>query len=241
MGYYGRLELKLKAQKMRRLGKSYIQIMKVLHLSKSTVSDWCKDVPLTKNQIHNLYESKKSGALKGSIIAASNKKVKRIQLSKKLYHEGLSDVGLLSSRDRFISGIAFYAAEGTKIDKGCCFSNSDPYIVKFMVDWFIEFGNISKDKFRGALWLHEGLDEKVAKQYWSGITNIPLKQFYKTYISKNKLHSKKIRKNIHTNGVFSFYINDVALIRKVMGWIGGIVGKPWYNGEVHLHSPVAQR
>lgn len=40
MGYYGRLELKLQARKMRGLGKSYREIIHALKLSKSTVSDW---------------------------------------------------------------------------------------------------------------------------------------------------------------------------------------------------------
>lgn len=70
MGYYGRLELKQEAQKMRRNGISYNEIVSKLHIPKSTVSDWCKDVKLTKEQINNLYAAKKQGALKGSFIAA---------------------------------------------------------------------------------------------------------------------------------------------------------------------------
>lgn len=43
-----------------------------------------------------------------------------------------------------------------------------------MVHWFQEFGKVPKEKFRGAICLHEGLDEKIAKQFWSKLTDIPL-------------------------------------------------------------------
>ena len=223
MGYYGKLELKQEAQKMRKHGASYNEIISKIHIPKSTVSDWCKDIKLTKVQIYRLYAAKKEGALKGSYIAAKRKKDKRISQTKEIYNNGLQEVGKLSKRERFVIGVALYAAEGTKIDKGCCLSNSDPNIVKFMIRWFQEFGSVPKDKFRGAIWLHEGLNEEKAKKFWSQLTDIPLSQFYKTYRAKDKKFSKKIRKNIHEYGVFSFYVNETNLLRKIMGWIGGIL------------------
>ncbi|KKW12940.1 MAG: hypothetical protein UY48_C0007G0029, partial [Candidatus Gottesmanbacteria bacterium GW2011_GWB1_49_7] len=180
MGYYGRLELKLQARKLRSQGVSYLEIMKRLKLPKSTVSDWCSDVVLTKAQLLKLYKNKTSGALKGSIIAAKRKQAARILQTKKLFSEGKKEINTLSKRDRFIAGIAFYASEGTKTDKGCSFANSDPAIIRFMVRWFREFGHVPSDKFRGAIWLHEGLNEKKAKEYWSKVAGIPLEHFYKT-------------------------------------------------------------
>lgn len=223
MGYYGRLELKLQAREMRSRGKSYGEIIHTLKLSKSTVSDWCHDVLLTKSQLDRLYKSKKSGGLKGSVIAAKNKQEKRIKETEKLFNQGKKEIGALSKRDRLLAGIAFYASEGTKSDKGCSVANSDPAIIKFMVDWFREFGLVPQEKFYGAIWLHEGLNEDKAKRFWSKQTRIPLDHFYKTYIALNKTDSKKIRKNIHENGVFSFYVSDVVLYRKIRGWIGGVL------------------
>lgn len=226
MGYYGRLGLKLKAQEMRKGGKSYNEIIAALNLPKATVSDWCKDIQLTEPQLFKLYQSKKTGALRGSIIAANRKKANRLQETETLYRQGVKEVGKLTKRDRFIAGIAFYAAEGTKSDRGCAFANANPEIIRFMIRWFKEFGKVLKDKFRGAIWLHDGLSEIKAKQYWSKVTGIPIVHFYKTYIAQDKKDSKKIRKNIHHFGVFTFYVSDVILIRTIKGWIGGIVRDP---------------
>jgi len=229
MGYYGRLELKERARTMRSHGKSYLKIMHILHIPKSTISDWCQDIQLTHAQLRVLYENKKTGAMKGSIIAAENKKKLRRSQINELYLKGCKEIGHLTERERFIAGVAFYASEGTKSDKGCAFSNSDPAIIKFMVQWFKEFCKVADSKFHGALWIHHNLDEVKARDFWSSTTKIPVKQFYKTYRVGLKENSKKIRKNIHENGVFTLYVSDVALIRKIMGWIGGLTNKPCYN------------
>lgn len=223
MGYYGRLDLKFKAQELRHQGKSYNEIMQKMYLKKSTVSDWCKDIHLTNEQLRKLYESKKTGGLKGSIIAARLKQKARKKLTEELFQKGRKEVGTLNKRDKFMAGIAFYASEGTKSDKGCAFANANPAIIQFMIQWFREFGKVSKDKFRGAIWLHSGLSEVRAREYWSAITGIPLEHFYKTYIAVNKKNSNKIRKNIHEFGVFTIYVSDVVLVRTIMGWIGGIL------------------
>ncbi len=223
MGYVGQLQNKIKAQELRKKGKSYNEIKDLLHIPKSTISDWCKDIVLTEQQQNRLYGNKKSGGIKGSYIASQNKRNRRIFITNELFQEGKSLVSHCSKDDLFFAGLAFYASEGTKIDKGCCFSNSDPKIIRFMVEWFITYWKIPMDKFHGSVWLHEGLSESEAIKYWSRITKIPSRQFYKTYIEKNKPDSKKIRKNIHKYGVFSFYIHDVYLLRKIMGGIDGIL------------------
>lgn len=226
MGYYGHLELKQKAQELRRQGKSYMEIVQTLQIPKSTVSCWCKDIPLTKRQVKRLYVNKKTGALRGSYIAAQNKKNARQQQRKNLYKMGIKQVGKMSKRDRFITGIALYAAEGTKTDKGCAFSNSDPSIIEFMVRWFRDFLAVPNEKFHAAIWLHEKRSEKQAIKYWSCLTHIQPINFYKTYIAENKINSRKIRKHIHEYGVFTFYVSDVVLIRRMMGFIGGILDRP---------------
>ena len=138
--------------------------------------------------------------------------------------EGKKEIGKLSSRDRFIAGVSLYAAEGTKKDKACAFSNSDPFLIKFMVKWFREFCHISEKRLRGSIWIHDNLDYKNAIHYWSKLTGIPPSQFHKPYIAENKISSRKIRKNIHEYGVFSIRFSDAKIHRKLMGWIAGVMG-----------------
>lgn len=220
MGYAGKLKLKLKARKLRKEGLSIKEIQKRLGVSRSSVSLWVRDIKLTKKQIEKLYLNKRTGALKGSIVAALNRVKKRKELTQRLMREGIREVGKLSKRDKFVIGIALYFAEGEKAGNHVAFSNSDPQSIKFMMNWFREFCKVPEAKFRGSLYLHDNLDEKKAKKFWSKLTKIPLSQFTKTYIVKNNPH--RLKKAKHPYGVFRVRVSRVNLHRKIMGWISGI-------------------
>ena len=222
MGYVGNPEKKLQAQKLRRKGYSYPQIQKILSVPKSTLSGWCRDVALTEDQALKLFKNKLKGAAKGRIIGAKRQQARRLKEIQEMFNDGKSEIGILTERERFITGISLYVAEGTKTDKHCSFANSDPRLIRFMSGWFREFCNVPESKLRGSIWIHENLDIKRAIEFWSKLSNIPKKQFYKTYIAKNKIGSAKIRKNIHQYGVFSLGFSDAKTHRKLMGWIAGV-------------------
>lgn len=219
MGYFGKLEEKLKAQALRRQGLSYGEIKQQIPVSKGTLSEWCKDISLTKTQKLRLLNNKKFGQKKGSLVAAENKRQARIKRTEQIRKKAKKDIGKLMARDKFITGVALYAAEGNKGDGKAAFANSDPKLIKFMMEWFIRFPKVPLVKIRGAIWLHEGLDEMKAKRFWSGLTGIPVDQFHKTYIAKVKKDSKKIRKNIHEYGIFTIRFSNSSIHRKIMGWI----------------------
>jgi len=231
VGYHGKLEEKIKARNLRKQGLSYNEIRKKIPVSKSTLSLWCRDVVLTLEQLERLKGKKLQGAERGRFISAKKQQTARISRTKKLMAKGRAEVGDLNRRDQFIAGIALYAADGSKRDGECNFANSNPLMIKFMMQWFRRFLNLPEEKFRGAIWIHDNLDEKKARNYWSNLTGIPLGQFRKSYIAKNKINSKKIRKNKHQYGVFSIRFSGVRYHRRVMGWIAGILGKSWYNLE----------
>ena len=99
MGYYGKLEEKLLAQSLRKQGFSYDKIIKKVKVSKDTISRWCKDIELSKEQKLILKNNKKLGQLKGSFIAAKRKREIKKQTLIKIKKIGEKEIGLLSSRD----------------------------------------------------------------------------------------------------------------------------------------------
>lgn len=220
MSYAGKLELKLKAQKLRKKGLSVGRIQKQLGVSRSSVSLWVRNVKLTDRQIKKLYSNKRSGALKGSFIAARNKIKARELLTQGIMEAARKDIKALSRRDRFMAGVVMYFAEGDKGGKNASFSNSDPRAIKFMVGWFREECRVPEGKFRCYLYIHDNLNEIKAKCFWSNLTSIPLSQFRKSYIVKN--NPKRLRKVRHEYGVLRISVSDVNLCRKIMGWISGI-------------------
>ena len=131
--------------------------------------------------------------IKGSLVAADNKRKIRIERTEWNKKEAEKDIKNLDRRD------------------------------KFMMEWFTKFPKIPLNKMRASIWLHEELDEARAKIFWSDLTEIPLSQFHKTYIAKIKKNSKKIRKNIHEYGIISIKFSDSDKHRRIMGWIYTLV------------------
>ncbi len=220
MGYFGKLQEKQLAQKLRKHGLSYSEILQKVTVSKDTLSRWCKDIPLTKSQEKRLLSNKSLGQHKGSLVAAANKRRRRFETIARYEAEAVTSLQKLSEREEFFIGIALYSAEGDKRKGG--FANADPKLIHFMNKWMRKYLKLPQDKLRGAIWLHEGLNVQESEQFWSNLTDIPTSQFHKMYIAKNKEKSRKIRKNIHRFGVFSLRFSDTDKHRRIMSWISAL-------------------
>ncbi len=225
MGYYGKLEEKVIVQTLRSKGLSYGEIQKQVKVSKDTISRWCKEIVLSPKQLDRLLQNKLNGATKGRLIGAKKQQNERIARSKLLFENGLSKIGKLSKRDRFIAGVGLYIGDGGKGDKRFAFSNSDPKTIKFVSEWLIEFFSISPAKMAGQIWIHSNLDEKKARKYWSKLTKIPDERIYKSYIAKNKTDSQKIRKQLHEYGVFTLLYLSSSTQREMLGLMAGILNQ----------------
>lgn len=186
MGYSGKLSEKVKAQELRKKGLSYQEILQYIHVSKGTVSNWCKDIELSSLQKEQLLYKKLFGQKRGSLIAAENKRKARIIRTQEIYKIALQEIGLVTERDHFMLGLSLYAAEGDKTDRKGAFTNADPRLIVFMMNWFRTVCKVPLSKLRGAIWIHEENDREKAKYYWSTLTGIPINQFHKTYVPKRK-------------------------------------------------------
>lgn len=220
MGYFGKVNLQIKAKKLRSGGISVRQIEKILNVSRSSVSIWTREVILSNQQREKLAGRRIEAGRRGGMTAAINKIRKREQITQDIVLKAKKEVSGLTKRDRFIFGIALYFAEGTKTDTNICFTNSDTKAIYFIKNWIAEFLEVPQNKFRGNLYLHDNINETRAKKYWSALLSIPLSQFGKSYIVKN--NPKRLRKTKHEHGVFRLTVCDVNKYRRIAGWISGV-------------------
>ena len=165
------LKKKIEAQRLRADGFSIKAIEKKLRVARSTASLWCKDVKLTTEQLKALYWSSRAGAWKGSIVAARNKKAEKVSRFKTVANGAKKRFGARSKRDFFIGGVSLYAGEGSKTGNVVQFTNTNPLLVKFMVKWLRQHCRVPEEKLRGWVYIHQGSDEKKAKEFWSNLTS----------------------------------------------------------------------
>ncbi len=197
--YMAKFKEKIKAQELRRNGESIKEIAKKLKVSKSTVSIWCRDIQLTKRQIAKLDERKIKGSYKGRLKGARVQREKYLKKVEELNKIGAKQINKLSKRDLLIAGVALYWGEGDKKDNMVRLGNSDPQMVKFMINWFEEIWGFKKNQIK----LHIGINQihkkrlKKVENYWSKTTGIPKSQFGKTVLIKAK--NKKVYKNFNNH------------------------------------------
>ena len=100
----------------------------------------------------------------------------------------IKEIGKLSKRDLLIALTALYWGEGSKKNRILFINNSDPEMVKFLMEVFRKLFNVKDDRFILAVGInaiHKNRDKEVVN-YWSKITNIPEQQFRKTIFIKAK-------------------------------------------------------
>ena len=93
---------KEKAIALRKEGKTYSQIMKVVPVAKSTISLWFKEVGLSKEQKQVLTANRLAAAMRGGAA----KRKQRIEKSAAIIRAAQSEIGPISKRELFLIGVA---------------------------------------------------------------------------------------------------------------------------------------
>lgn len=207
---------KNKARSLRKKGYSINRIIKETSYSKASVSVWVRDIILTKRQKEKISERGRSmeSIEKRRINRLVNEQAKR----RIVIDEAKKDFIEISVRELKLIGIILYLGEGSKKKMGTvAMSNSDPIVIKIMLRFLREICEVPEDKFRGHIHTFNHANIDTTEMYWSKVTGIPRKQFYKTY-SKSSSSSLQKRNSLPF-GTFDVSVNDTKLLLKILGWI----------------------
>jgi len=201
-----------KALVFRKQGKSYSQIKKILKVSKSTLSLWLRNHPLSEQRIRELRDWNEQRIEK----CRETKRKKKEQRFKNFYREQKRIIFPLNHRELYLVGLFLYWGEGTKSrPTELSVSNTDPSIIKFFITWFTKLLKIPKEKLKIHLHLYEDMDIKKEIQFWVKILKMPIKQFMKPYIKKSS--SKAINhKGGFGHGTCNLRVGNARLSEKIL-------------------------
>lgn len=206
-----RTQDKQKALALRQKGYSYSQIKEELNVSKSTLSSWLQDYPLSEQKIKELrdWNPRRIENYRNTM------RKKREQKLFEAYKEMSGKIKELSSRELFLAGLFLYWAEGSKTKNSSIgLTNTNPNMLKFYIKWLDLFG-VKKDQLRVSLHLYSDMDIKQQEKYWSKQLSIPISQFRKSYIKNTKLSSITYH-NGFGQGTCSVIVDSARLTEKVM-------------------------
>ncbi len=204
------------ARSLRKKGYSINQIVKEAGFTKSSVSVWVRDIVLTKKQRKGLSERGRS------IESVERRRKSRLDNENKkrrvVMEEAKKDFVSISHSELKLIGIILYLGEGAKRSKGAvALSNSDPSVVKIMVRFLREVCCVPEHKLRGHIHTFAHANVEKTEKYWSKLTGITRKQFYKTYVKPSSASLQK-RKTLPF-GTFDLSVSDTKLLLTIMGWI----------------------
>lgn len=209
---------------LRRQGVSIRQISKTLEISTSTASLWCRDTVLTSRQRDNLNSRGKNvELLKSYALMRHNKKILR---DKDTFDRAKNSFTGLSPHELFLVGLALYWAEGFKTLKegrvGFC--NSDPRVIKFIMNWFRKTLKIPDGEFvlRAEFNIQHSDRQKEIEAYWANVSGIAVSQFSKPYFQKtNQLRDYSNKGNYY--GLLRIKVRRSSqLLVKLLGSIEGL-------------------
>ena len=136
----------------------------------------------------------------------------------------------MSSRDLFMLGLGLHIGEGMKSARSTRFVNSNPAIMRLIIRWFIEALGLKKKNIKMRLRLYPDSDEVARITFWSSMTGISPKHFYKSVIDR-RTNKRAIKVGKLPYGTAHLSVNSlgekrfgVFLARKIMAWSDIVLG-----------------
>lgn len=170
---------KRKVVELRKQGKSYSEIRKIIKVSKSSLSLWLKDVILTDEQVYGL-KMKKVQAVERY---KKSMRIRREKIHSTYYEDQKIKLLPLSEKEELIAGLFLYWGEGNKVGtSSISISNTDPRVIKFGFYWMKNCLNIPENRIFVMLHLYRDMNIKLETGYWSKEIGIKLSQFKRPYI-----------------------------------------------------------
>lgn len=193
-------------------GMSYSQIKKILKISKSTLSLWLRNYPLSKKRIRELRDWNEQRIEK----YRETMRRKREKKLKKIYDKQKKIILPFNKRELFFAGLFLYWGEGTKSKRdSLCISNSDPSVIKFFIYWLNRSLGVPRKKMRVYLHLYNDMDIDRELKYWSKILKISLTQFARPYIKKTSSYRVN-HKGSFGHGTCNLIVSSVQLTERIL-------------------------
>lgn len=220
------ISIKERAIKLRKEGGTYSEILKEIPVAKSTLSEWFREVSLSKKQYQRLTEKKLAAAKRGGVV----KREQRLKRVEEICASAFADIKHISKRELWLIGIILYWAEGTKEKEyhpgsQLMFGNSDPRMIKLFVKWLLNSCGLSRDRLTFEIYIHKNSKNniEVVRKYWSDVTGFSIKEFSRVYYKTNVI--KTNRRNIDNlyYGLIRVKVRASSdLVRQIAGWTEAI-------------------
>jgi transcriptional regulator with XRE-family HTH domain len=191
---------------------SYSQIKEILKVSKSSLSLWLKNYPLSPERINELRGNNERRIER---YRETRRKIREARLQR-YYLEQQKNLFPLSKKEILIAGLFLYWGEGSKSKPTEVFvSNTNPAVISFFIYWLKNVFNIPRKDIRFRMHFYEDMDVKKETVFWAKTLRVSETQFSKPYIKKSS--SLRINeKGSFGHGTCNAGIYDARLCEQIL-------------------------
>lgn len=216
--------IRAQARELRAQGLDYDEIAARLHVSKSSVSLWVRDMPTPERLT---YEERRKRAADGvDRYWVKERKAREAQRAAEIT-AAAAEMGILTAREILIAGAIAYWCEGAKNkphrkDDRVMFINSDPGLIMFFLR-FLDTAGVSRDDLILRVYIHENADAEAAQRFWLELTGTLPGQFRRATIKRHK--PQTLRRNVGEDyrGCLRIDVRRSAqLYRRIEGWMSAV-------------------
>lgn len=200
---------------MRKKGHSYREILRKIPVSKSSISLWLRDLPLTEKEKTYLRSRRDANITRGRIRAASSLHTLRLKRDAALFSEARQEFSTHKSSPFFHIGLALYWAEGSKRTSVFSFTNSDHEMIRLMLSWIETFFHVQRSAIKVRLFIHKPYAHEQCELWWSKQTGVPLCNFQKTIYKPTGL---LVKKRPAYKGCLRIELGTTYRLRKMLFW-----------------------
>lgn len=228
-----------KVKKLRSLGKTYGEIIKLLGFTvpKSTLSYWCEDVALPLDYTKRIAKLNINNLNKGRQIAMLMNKIKRERLLKEINENNLPLAKNITNREIAKVALAMLClGEASKYNPktrtSFSLGSSDNRIIILFLELIKICFNFDIEKVRCTVQCRADQNIKELENYWLKVTKVPKRLFYKSRIdprtkgkpTKNKKYKGVLRVDYFDRKV-QFELESLAnLIYNQITWARSLIG-----------------
>lgn len=207
---------KVRAYKLRRNGKSYKQIKKLLGIPLGTLGGWFKDEEWSQ-KIRDKLGAKASTAFPAKLAAIVKANKNRWAKTHQEYRDaGEKEFETLKNNPLFLAGVMLYWGEGEKATQmsRLKLANTDPQMIRLFYVFLKDVVRVPKEKICIWLLLYPDLVDDMQKRFWSRATGVPLSQFKGSIYIKGRHPTKRL-----SYGVCNIYVSSREFKEKMMVWL----------------------
>jgi hypothetical protein len=211
------------ARRMRRdEGRSMKEIAALLGVSKSSVSLWVRDIELTIEQ-HAALQGR-NGLHERQCLANAAMSAKARARRAAWQRDGRRRARSLGQR--YAGGCMLYWAEGSRNRNKIVFTNSDPAMARFFVEFVCDFFDVSIERFRVTCNLfadHESRQRQI-EGFWLSTVGLPRCCLCKSTVNRYSPYTKKKRTNKLPYWTCRIVVHSTQIAQTIYGSIQELAG-----------------